>query len=57
MALRKAAEGDDLRAATCVLEALRGDPDSNEAIVGALILTEAAKWLIGIGRGLANGSG
>lgn len=42
-------------AAGCILEALRGDAGSPHAIVGALILNDAAQWLIRIGRGLAGG--
>ncbi len=55
VALRKATENDDLLAATCVLEALRGDTNSAEAVTGALLLVEAAKWIVAIGRGLSNG--
>lgn len=40
-------------AAECILETLRGDASSQQAIVGAMILGEAAGWIIGIGRGLS----
>lgn len=42
-----------MTAAECILETLRGDASSHRAMVGAMIMGEAAAWLIGIGRALS----